>query len=138
MKVGRVLALAKKDWKRIFREPAFLFIIILFPVMLTLAFGTSFGAVGGSQGTSFSIGVVAQGGNSTWASQFFHDLKATGVFKVSSYPDNGTAQSALSQGQLQAIVLLPPGFDATVQSFVAHPEDPAMWMNSTLVIGSIA
>ena len=134
MKLGRTLALAKKDWKRIFREPAFLFIIILFPVMLTLAFGTSFGAVGGSQATTFGVGLVVQGTNSTSASQFLHDLQATGVFRVSSYSDNGTAQSALSQGQLQAVVLLPPGFDATVRSFIAHPEEPAMWSNSTLVI----
>ena len=134
MKLGRALALAKKDWKRIFREPAFLFIIILFPVMLTLAFGTSFGAVGGSQPTTFSVGMVAQGGNSTSTSQFFHDLQATGVFRVNSYSDNGTAQSALSQGQLQAVILLPSGFEATVQSFRAHPYEPAMWTNSTLSI----
>ena len=134
MKVGRSLALAKKDWKRIFREPAFLFIIILFPVMLTLAFGTSFGAVGGSQPVAFSVGVVPQGGNSTSVSQFFHDLKATGALEVSYYSANGTAQSALSQGRLQAVVLLPSGFDATVQSFRAHPDDPATWTNSTIMI----
>ena len=134
MKVGRTLALAKKDWKRILREPAFLFMIILFPVVLTLAFGTSFGAVGGSQPTTFGIGVVTLGVNTSSTSQFFHDLQATGVFRVSSYLDNRTAQSALSQGQLQAVILLPSGFDATVQSFKAHPNDPAMWANSTLVI----
>ncbi len=134
MKVGRALALAKKDWKRIFREPAFLFIIILFPLMLTLAFGTSFGAVGGSQETTFSIGVVSPGGNSTSTSQFFQDLRATGVFRVNSYPDNGTAQSALSQGQLQAVVLLPSNFDVAVESFRGHPSEPAMWTNATLLI----
>lgn len=134
MKVGHTLALAKKDWKRIFREPAFLFMIILFPIMLTLAFGTSFGAVGGSQSTTFNIGVVAQGGNTTSVSQFFHDLQATGVFNAHSYSDSGTAQSSLSQGQLQAVILLPSGFDETVQSFRAHPNDPAMWTNSTLLI----
>jgi len=133
MKVGRTLALTKKEWKRIFREPAFLFIIILFPVMLTLAFGTSFGAVGGQQASIFTIGFVAQGGNSTSA-QFSHDLQATGVFRVNTFPDNGSAQSALSQGQLQAVILLPSGFDAAVQSFMAHPEDPQMWVNSTLTI----
>jgi len=133
MKAGRTLALTKKEWKRIFREPAFLFIIILFPVMLTLAFGTSFGAVGGQQASTFTIGFVAQGGNST-SVQFFHDLQATGVFKVDTYADNRSAQSALSQGQLQAVVLLPSGFDAAVQSFMAHPEDPKMWVNSTLTI----
>jgi ABC-2 type transport system permease protein len=134
MKLGRALALAKKDWKRIFREPAFLFMIILFPVMLTVAFGTSFGAVGGSQATSFNLGMVSLGGNSTSSTQFYHDLQATGVLKIASYSDNGTAQSALSQGNLQAVVLLPSSFDETVQSFRAHPTEPSTWTNSTLSI----
>ena len=134
MKLRRALALAKKDWKRIFREPAFLFMIILFPVMLTVAFGTSFGAVGGSQSTSFNLGMVAQGGNSTLSTVFYGDLQATGVLKLASYSSNQTAQSALSQGSLQAIVILPANFDQTVQSFRAHPSEPGMWTNSSLSI----
>jgi len=134
MNVGHALALAKKDWKRIVREPAFLFMIILFPVMLTVAFGTSFGAVGGSQATSFNLGIVAQGGNSTSSTQFYHELQATGVLKIVSYSDNGTAQSALSQGRLQAVVLLPASFDEAIQSFRAHPTEPSTWTNSTLSI----
>lgn len=134
MNLGNALALAKKDWKRIFREPAFLFMIILFPVMLTVAFGTSFGAVGGSQATSFNLGMVAMGGNSTSSTQFSRDLQATGVLKIASYSDNGTAQSALSQGKLQAVILLPASFDETVQSFRANPTQPRLWTNSTLSI----
>ncbi len=132
MNLGRALALAKKDWKRIFREPAFLFIIILFPVMLTIAFGTSFGAVGGSQPTSFGVGVVALGGNSTSSTEFCQDLQATGAIKVTFFADNESAQSALSQGQLQAVVLLPSGFQSAVQSFRSFPDEPAKWANSTL------
>lgn len=134
MNVGRALALAKKDWKRIFREPAFLFIIIIFPVMLTVAFGTSFGAVGGSQSPTFKIGVVdyGPGGNSTSAAQFVGDLRATGVLTVQYFPDNMTAQSALSQGLLQGVVLLPATFDSTVQSFRSHPNEPGKWVNSTV------
>ena len=134
MELGRALALAKKDWKRIFREPAFLFMIVLFPVMLTVAFGTSFGAVGGSQPTSFTLGMVALGGNSTSSTQFYHDLQATGVLKITGYSDNATAQSALSQGKLQAVVLLPASFDETVQSFRTYPTEPSAWTNSTLSI----
>ena len=134
MKVGRALALAKKDWKRIYREPAFLFIIILFPVMLTVAFGTSFGAVGGSQPTTFNMAVVALGGgnNSTSSGQFMRDLQATGVVNLHSFSDNQTAQSALSQGQLQGVVVLPTSFDESVQSFRTHPSEPGSWVNSTV------
>ena len=134
MDINRALALAKKDWKRIFREPAFLFIIILFPVMLTVAFGTSFGAVGGSQSAAFKVGVVDYGPrtNSTSASQFVDDLRATGVLTVQYFTDNVTAQSALSQGKLQGVILLPPTFDSSVQSFRSYPSEPHQWVNSTV------
>ena len=134
MKVGHALALAKKDWKRIFREPAFLFILVLFPVMLTVAFGSSFGAMGGSQAAQYKIGVVVLGGNTTSSNQLIHDLVGSGAFEVSYFPDNGSAQSALSQGQLQALVLLPASFDQSVQSFRAHPSDPGEWTNSTIPV----
>ena len=134
MKLGHVLALAKKDWRRIFREPAFLFMLILFPVMLTVAFGTSFGAVGGSQATQFKIGLVALGGNTASSTQFSQDLSASGVFAVIYYADNGSAQSSLSQGQLQALILLPPGFEQSVQSYRAHPGEPGEWTNSTISV----
>ena len=132
MNVGHALALAKKDWKRILREPAFLFIIILFPVMLTVAFGTSFGAVGGSQSPTLNTGVVALGGNSTSSTLFGKDLQATGVVNVSYYANNQTAQSVLSQGQLQAVALLPFNFDSSIQSFKSYPRDPGRWTNSTV------
>jgi len=134
MNIRRTLALAKKDWKRILREPAFLFIIILFPVMLTVAFGTSFGAVGGTQSQAFEVGVVSVGGNSTSSSQFGQELQATGVMNVEYFPDNQTAQSQLSQGQLRAVILLPSSFDASVQSFRDFPNQPSRWTNSTLSI----
>jgi ABC-type Na+ efflux pump permease subunit len=134
MNVGRALALAKKDWKRIFREPAFLFIIILFPVMMTVAFGTSFGAVGGSQATTFNVGVVnlGPGANSTSVSQFATDLRATGIINIQNFANNKTAQSSLSQGKLQGVVLLPAAFDSTVQSFRSYPNEPRQWVNSTV------
>jgi ABC-2 type transport system permease protein len=134
MNAGRVLALAKKDWKRFIREPAFLFIIILFPVIVTVAFGTSFGAVGGSQPTTYTIGVVDFGvaGSSTPSHQFVQGLQTTGVLNTKYFSDNKSAQSALSQGQVQGVVLLPESFDASVQSFKTHPSEPGSWVNCTI------
>ena len=132
MNLRRMLALAKKDWKRILREPAFLFMIILFPVMLTVAFGTSFGAVGGSQAPQLNVAVIALGGNTTSSGQFTSDLKAAGVVTVQGLSDNQTAQSALTEGRLQAVILLPTSFDASVQSFKAYPDSPGKWVNSTV------
>jgi len=136
MKLNRALALAKKDWKRMFREPAFLFMIILFPVMLTIAFGTSFGAVGGAQSPTYTIAVVDLGttGNATWSHQFGQALVSTDVLKVQYSQDNTTAQSALSQGKMQGVLLLPASFDVSVQSFKSYPSQPAQWVNSTVFL----
>jgi ABC-2 type transport system permease protein len=134
MKVSRVLALAKKDWKKFVREPAFLFIIILFPVITTVAFGASFGAVGGPQSPTYTIAVVNLGavGNSTSSHQFVQGLQATGVLNAKYFSDNKSAQSALSQGQVQGVVLVPESFDASVQSFKTHPNEPESWVNCTI------
>ena len=135
MKARRVIALAKKDWKRTIREPAIIFMIILFPVMLTLAFGASFGAVGGGQGsTTISVGVVSPGQSnaSSWSHQFAQDLANTTGIKIQYFQDNGSAQSALSQGGVQGVILIPPTFDASVQSYKENPGDPGGWLNCTV------
>jgi ABC-2 type transport system permease protein len=137
MKAGRVLALAEKDWKRTIREPAVLFMIILFPVMLTVAFGASFGATG-SQPSTYSVGVVNLSHSSdpsaspSFSSQFVAALGNTSVLKVHAYSNNQTAQSALAQGQLQAVLVIPSTFDQSVQSYKTNPDDPNSWVNSTL------
>ncbi|HUI85721.1 MAG TPA: ABC transporter permease [Nitrososphaerales archaeon] len=133
MNPGRVLALAKKDWKRTVREPAVLFMIILFPLLLTIAFGASFGA-GASQAVSYPVAVVDQGapGASQWSQQFTQALTTAGVLKVQPYTDNKSAQSALSQGTVQAVIIIPSQFDASIQSFKAYPGNPSRWVNSSL------
>jgi ABC-type transport system involved in cytochrome c biogenesis permease component len=60
MNFQRISALVKKDLKRLIREPAALFMIILFPAMLTLAFGLAFGGIGGNQSATHQIGIVNQ------------------------------------------------------------------------------
>ena len=117
-----------------FREPAFLFMMILFPVVLTIAFGTSFGAVGGPQPTTYNLAVVDLGaaGSTTPSHQFAQAIEATGVMKVQYFSDNGTAQSALSQGRVQGVLLLPAPFDASVGSFRSFPGEPGMWVNTTV------
>lgn len=49
----RILALVKIQLKALIREPAYLFLMILFPMMLTLIFGVSFGTMeSGIEGVS--------------------------------------------------------------------------------------
>jgi len=134
MRLFRAFALAKKEWKRMVREPAFLFMIILFPAILTIAFGTSFGAVGGSQPATYNLAVVdlGAGGNLTASHQFAQALEATNVIKVQYFSDNQSAQSALSQGKIQGVLLLPSRFDASVTSFTSFPGQADRWVNCTV------
>jgi len=134
LKLSRALALAKKDWKRMYREPAFLFLIIMFPVMLTFAFGTSFGAVGGSPTTTYNLAFVDTrlAGNPTPSQQFAQALTATEVLKIQYFQDNQSAQSALSQGSVQGVLVLPESFDASVNSYRASPAEPGSWVNCTV------
>jgi ABC-type multidrug transport system permease subunit len=135
LKLQRISALAKKDLKRLVREPATLFLIILFPVILTSMFGISFGGVGGGSPATYQIGVVnqnQQGQNSQWSNYFIGNLTATDILKIQAYQDNETAQSDLIQGKIQAVVLIPNDFGQSCTSFWTNPTNPNAWLNSTL------
>ena len=58
MKLQRVFALTKKEMKKTIREPAFLFMIFLFPIVFVFAFGASFGGFGSGQTATYQVGVV--------------------------------------------------------------------------------
>jgi len=131
----RVFSLAKKDLKRMIREPATLFLIILFPVILTLAFGVSFGAIGGAESTTYQIGVVnmdSAGPYQQWSQNFVGNLADTDILKIQDYSNNETAQADLIQGNVQAILLVPEDFGQSCDSFWNAPTNPSLWTNTTL------
>jgi ABC-type multidrug transport system permease subunit len=135
MKFQRVIALAQKDLKRMIREPAVLFLLLLFPIVLTLAFGFSFGAVGGTGQTNFQVGLVTLNPNAAYpeyAELFTSGMNATQVLKIQTYPDNQTAQTELVQGKIQAIILIPTDFGESVNTYRARPSNPASWINTTV------
>ena len=77
MGLQRVIILIKTDLKKLTREPAVLFMMFLFPLVLTLAFGASFGALGSSQSTTYQIGVVdlnSAGPYKQWSQRLVNSL----------------------------------------------------------------
>jgi ABC-2 type transport system permease protein len=134
MNAQRVIALAKKDLKKTIREPSLIFMLMLFPVVITIAFGTSFGAIGGSQPASYQIGIVNNeaGGNQTWSQIFVNGLSGTKILNIQVYPDNQTAQAELAQGKIQALIVIPSNFEESSNSYRAKPNDPGSWVNTTL------
>lgn len=136
MHLQRVLALAKKDLKRMIREPATLFMFILFPVVLTLVFGLSFGGVGGGGQTSFDIGYVNMdsGEYPSWVNDLIGNLSAMAILDLAEYEDNQSAQDDLAEGDLQAVLVIPTDFGKSARSYWASPGDPSSWVNVSLTL----
>lgn len=136
MKLQRVFALTKKEMKKTVREPAYLFMIFLFPIVFVFAFGASFGGgFGGSQST-YQVGVVNfdANGNQQWSQVFTDSLSNISLLNVNVYTDNQTAQLDLSEGKIQAVILIPESFSESITSFYAAPNDSGSWVNTTLPI----
>ncbi|MEM0095808.1 MAG: ABC transporter permease [Candidatus Bathyarchaeia archaeon] len=132
MNFQRINALTKKELKKTFREPAILFVIFLFPLVFVLTFGVSFGGLGGSQPV-YNIGVVNM--DSGGLSQaFIEALSNTTLLNVHVYADNQTAQNDLSQGKIQAAIIIPADFSQSLASYYAAPNKPSSWVNATVLL----
>jgi ABC-type multidrug transport system permease subunit len=136
MKLQRVLALVKKDLKRTVREPAVLFMIFLFPIIFVFAFGASFGGVGGGQ-VAYNIGVVNMDKvvSTPQPSQLFlNALTDTKILNPKVYINNQTAQNDLTQGKVQAVMVIPGEFSQSLISYQTAPNDPSEWINATVLL----
>jgi ABC-type Na+ efflux pump permease subunit len=134
MKLQRISALTKKELKKTIREPAVLFMIFLFPIIFVFAFGASFGGVGESQTVTYNIGVVNMDhANSVNASQILiTTLSNTKILNIHVYTNNQTARKDLSQGTVQAVMVIPTDFSQSLASYQAAPNDPSRWTNATV------
>jgi ABC-type multidrug transport system permease subunit len=131
----RVLALAKKELKKTVREPAALFMIFLFPIVFVLAFGLSFGGVGGNQAATYQVGVVnLDSSGSQWSQTFTGALSNVTILHVTVYGDNQSAQADLTQGKIQASILIPQRFGESITSYYASPNDSSRWFNATVAL----
>jgi ABC-2 type transport system permease protein len=133
VKLQRVIALTKKEMKKTIREPAVLFMIFLFPIVFVFAFGSAFS--GGEQPT-YKIGVVnTDQGNPVNASQtLLAAMASTNILNLQIYVDNSTAQNDLSQGSIQAVIIIPNDFSQSFSTYQNAPNDPTEWSNATIAL----
>ncbi len=136
-KPSRVAAIVKKDLKKTIREPATLFLIILFPLMLTLSFAVSFGAVGSKEQATYSVGVLdltpdSDQSSKAWSEKFVANLSEINAVKVARFANNRTAQDALSNGNIQCLVIIPENFGDSCESFVENPTNSSNWTTCKL------
>jgi ABC-2 type transport system permease protein len=135
MNLQRVSALTKKDLKKSIRDPAILFMIFLFPIVFVLAFGFSLGGIGGGQSVTYQIGAVNMDltdSSQQWSEVFIDTLSNTEILNIQLYPDNQTAQYDLTQGKVQAVILVPDVFSESIVSYHTSPDDPSRWVNTTV------
>jgi ABC-2 type transport system permease protein len=134
MRAQRVIALTKKEFKKTIREPAVLFMIFLFPIIFVFAFGASFGGFGGSQTVTYQVGLVNLDANSDqlWSHSFTDLLSNMTMLHVNAYATNTSAQLDLSQGKIQALIIIPASFSDSLTSFKAAPNDANQWVNATV------
>ncbi len=134
MRAQRVIALTKKEFKKTIREPAVLFMIFLFPIIFVFAFGASFGGFGGSQTVTYQVGLVNLDVNSDqqWSHSFTDLLSNMTMLHVNAYATNTSAQLDLSQGKIQALIIIPASFSDSLTSFKAAPNDANQWVNATV------
>jgi len=135
MRARRVTTLVVKELKKLVREPATLLMALLFPMILTVAFGAAFGGLGsGGTDATYTVGLVDLDASvsQNWAGSFREGISETGALVVADYEDNETAHADLLQGKIDAVVVLPVDFGDSVDSFLAHPSEPWLWVNTTL------
>jgi ABC-2 type transport system permease protein len=131
MKIQRIIALVEKDIKMKIRQPAVLFLVFLFPLVLTGAFGLAFGSLGGSTETTYTVGVVDLD-KSNWSGYFSANLSDNEVINSVEFSDSETAQDELEQGNLDAYVTIPDNFAESIDSFWSNPTNSSNWVNATI------
>ena len=133
MKFQRMVALTKKEMKKTIRQPAALFLIFLFPIVFVFAFGASFGGLGGGQPV-YQIGIVNMDQATPPQSSllFIDALKGTDILSIQTYTDNQTAQNELSQGRIQAVMIIPATFSQSLESYRLAPNNASKWTNASV------
>ncbi len=128
--VNQVAAIAKIDFLGVLRNKTAIFFTLLFPLFFIVIIGFTFGQSGTTGASGIIIGVVNLDGeliavnaidssNSTIGDTFVQALETANftVYGYGKYGDrdtNGTAEYAISRGDIDAIVVIPANFTETL------------------------
>ncbi|MFX1262225.1 MAG: ABC transporter permease [Promethearchaeota archaeon] len=135
MGLRRITALTKKNLKMFTRQPAVLFLLLLFPLIVTATFGLAFGGVGEGGATNFDVGLLnldTSTTNTQWADSFEGNLTDLEGITVLHYETNETGQAELLQGGLDAFIVIPEGFGNSCTSYWNSPFNGSSWTNTTV------
>lgn len=105
-----VWVLARLNTRRFFRDRLAIFFGILFPLIFLFVFG---GINSGNRAPSFDVAIINKS-DTEFARQFARGLDASEVIEVNKeISSEAQATGLMGKGQLDATVVLPPGFGRT-------------------------
>jgi ABC-2 type transport system permease protein len=108
----RVLDLVLKDLKQVIRDRKSALFLVVMPILFTLFFGLVLGPVFSSDGgeSRLPIAVVNQDSDGNLHAPLFNLLSASSVIEPQSLADSDQAGEMVADGELAAVVIVPPGY----------------------------
>lgn len=104
------LAITSTNIKRMLRDPSTIFFVFIFPMMLILVLGASFGG-----GFTPKIGVVNEG-TGAYGQAFAAEIAAGEEFETTTYARTEVLIEDVERGLLQMGVIIPPTYDDTLRT----------------------
>jgi len=105
----KALALAAVNIRRLLRDRSNIFFVFVFPMLLILVLGVSFGG-----GTDPRFGIVVGDGVGPLGEDLLATLETIPDVEVEQVAREGDLVTAIERGQLQAGVVVPADYDATI------------------------
>ncbi len=134
MKARRINAIIQKELARMVKEPAYLFLIVIFPLVLTIAFGFSFGGFFTSEDV-YKVAIVNNDSESTygnWSENFILNLSVNDILEISLENDSNVAQTSLQNGEISAILIIPVQFGESIETYFLNLANPENWLNLSI------
>jgi ABC-2 type transport system permease protein len=111
--MSRILTIALKDLKLRIRDRSILIVAFLAPLVLAFIFNVVFGAAFGANETfEPELGIVSN--DSPRTSGLLEGIVSSLGGTWQSFEDRAAAEAALDDGDVEAVFVLPPGFDGGV------------------------
>ncbi len=133
----KALWIALANLRRMFRARSNIFFVFVFPMMLILVLGATFGG-----SSSPRLGVVSSGSGPLGAA-LLRQLVATPHLRVVTVSGPSTLLTQVERGNLAAGVIIPPGYDAAVRSghgatlrYLARPDQLAAYAAVLLALAA--
>ena len=127
------LAIAANNIRRMLRDRANIFFVFIFPMLLILVIGATFGG-----GFKLQVGVVG-GDDGRLAEELVVELSSREQVEVQRFDDREALLDAVERGQVNAGLVIPPGYDSLVTSgrtatldFMARQDDLGQQMRSVV------